>query len=91
MTSNLELQHDCTDLWAAQKDHIQELIQRGFSNNDVIADLCSRDFQTSLSPLKRRLQEWGLRRPAGATGVRINDVNNELADTVNFIFPPHNS
>src|SRR5271156_1656824 len=86
MASSLELRGDSTDLWAAQKDNIQELIQRGFRNNEVIADLRSRGFQTSLSPLKSHLQEWGIRRPAGATGVRIGGISDELAEAVNFIF-----
>jgi hypothetical protein len=74
-------------LFSEFRHHSQELIQqRGFSNNEVIADLRSRGFHTSLIQLKLRLQAWGIRRAVGASGVRIGGVSNELVKAVNFIF-----
>jgi hypothetical protein len=69
------------------RDHIQELIQQqGFTNKEVIADLRSRGFETSLSSLKTRLQAWDIRRDAGVGGVNIGGVSDELAEAVNYIF-----
>jgi hypothetical protein len=75
------------ELFSEFRHHIQELIQqRGFSNNEVIADLRSRGFPTSLTRLKLRLQAWGIRRAVGASGVRISGASDELVEAVNFIF-----
>jgi hypothetical protein len=69
------------DHFSNYRDHIQELIQqRGFTNNEVIADLRSNGFETSLSSLKTRLQAWGIRRDAGVVGVKIGGVSDELAE-----------
>jgi hypothetical protein len=75
------------DHFSNYRNHIEELIlQRGFTNNEVIADLRSNGFETSLSSLKTRLQAWGIRRDAGVAGVKIGGVSDELAEAVNYIF-----
>ena len=80
-------QGQCWIIFPNFRRHIQELIQqRGFSNNEVIADLRSRGFHTSLAQLKLRLQAWGILRAVGASGVRIGGVSDELVKAVNFIF-----
>jgi len=58
------------------KDDIQEMVQeQGFSNDEVVAALTRRGFQTSTRSLKRRLASWNIRRQRLA-----GEVSDTLAE-----------
>ena len=54
---------------------------QGFSNDEVVAVLATRGFQTSTRSLKRRLASWNIRceRLAG-------EVSDALTEAVNYLF-----
>jgi SOS response regulatory protein OraA/RecX len=64
------------------KDDIQEIVQQqGFSNDEVVAALARKGFQTSTRSLKRRLASWNIRRERLA-----GEVSDALAEAVNYLF-----
>jgi hypothetical protein len=68
------------------KDEIQDMIlQQGFTNDEVVAALARRGFQTSTKSLKRRLAAWGTRRDQGVAGVQT-EVSDALAEAINHLF-----
>jgi hypothetical protein len=52
--------------------------QQGFSNDEVVAALARRGFQTSMRNLKRRLASWNIRRER-----RAGEVSDALAEAIN--------
>jgi hypothetical protein len=64
------------------KDDIQEMVQQqSFSNDEVVAALARRGFQTSTRSLKRRLASWNIRREKLA-----GEVSDALAEALNYLF-----
>jgi hypothetical protein len=64
------------------KDDIQEMVQQqSFSNDEVVAALARRGFQTSTRSLQRRLASWNIRRERLA-----GKVSDALAEAVNYLF-----
>jgi hypothetical protein len=64
------------------KDDIQEMVQhQGFSDDEVVAALARRGFQTSIRSLRRRLASWNIRRKRLA-----GEVSDTLAEAVNYLF-----
>jgi hypothetical protein len=66
----------------AFKGDIEDMIlQQGFSNDEVVADLASKSFQTSTRSLKRRLAAWNIRRERLA-----GEISDTLTEAVNDLF-----
>jgi hypothetical protein len=65
---------------------IEEMVEEGHSNPQIVAALKQLSFKISTRSLERYLQRWGRRRPAGTPGVRIGGVTDELAEKVNYLF-----
>jgi hypothetical protein len=64
------------------KDDIQEMVQQqSFSDDEVVAALARRGFQTSTRSLQRRLASWNIRRERLA-----GKVSDALAEAVNYLF-----
>jgi hypothetical protein len=64
------------------KDDIQEMVQhQGFSDDEVVAALTRRGFQTSTRSLRRRLTSWNIRRKRLA-----GEVSDTLTEVVNYLF-----
>src|SRR5256885_14460600 len=66
--------------------HIEEMLDEGHTNPQIVAPLARLAFKTSIRSLQRFLKSSGLRRPSGAVGVRIGGVSYELAEAVNYFF-----
>jgi hypothetical protein len=65
---------------------IHEMVQhQALSNDEVVAALKRRGFETSKASLKRRLQAWGIRREQSVIGVRTG-VSDDLTEAINQIF-----
>jgi hypothetical protein len=62
------------------------MLNEGCTNPQIVAALNGLGFKTSTRSLKRCLQRWGRRRPAGTPGVQIGAVTDELAEKVNYLF-----
>jgi hypothetical protein len=62
---------------------IEEMVEEGHSNPQIVAALKRLGFKTSTRSLERCLQRCG--RP-GTPGVRIGGVTDELAVKVNYLF-----
>jgi hypothetical protein len=62
------------------------MVEEGHTNPQIVAALTRLGFKTSTRSLQQFLKGWGLRRPSGATGVRIGSVSDELAEAVNYLF-----
>jgi hypothetical protein len=75
VTRKIEFQH-----------HIEEMLNEGHTNPQIVAALARLGFETSTRRLQLFLKSRGLRRPSGATGVRIGGVTDELAEAVNYLF-----
>ena len=58
---------------------IQELIEDGQTDAQIVATLFGQGMQTSKRTLRRRLQFWGLRRPQ-------NVINDEMVEAVKYLF-----
>jgi hypothetical protein len=58
---------------------IQEMIEDGQTDAQIVAALFRLGVQTSKRSLARRLQFWGLRRPQ-------NVINDEMVEAVKYIF-----
>jgi hypothetical protein len=77
---------DPEDRFSEFHNDIHEMVQhQGLSNDEVVAALKRRGFETSKTSLKRRLQVWGIRREQGDTGVRTG-VSDDLTEAINQIF-----
>jgi hypothetical protein len=63
----------------AHQQSIQEMIEDGQTDAQILATLFRRGVQTSKRSLHRRLQFWGLRRPQ-------NVINNEIVEAVKYVF-----
>ena len=63
----------------AHKQSIQEMIEDGQTDAQIVAGLSRWGVQTSERSLRRRLQIWAIRRPP--QGPEVNLVN-----AVNYIF-----
>jgi hypothetical protein len=63
----------------AHQQSIQEMIDDGQTDAQIIATLFRYGVQTSERSLRRRLQFWGLRRPPNGPGA-------DLVEAVNYIF-----
>jgi hypothetical protein len=74
------------DLFSEFQHHIDDMLNEGHTNPQIIAELKRLGFETSTRSLKRCLQRWGRRRPAGTRGVRIGGVTDELAEKVNYLY-----
>ena len=68
--------------------HIEEMLNEGHTNPQVVAALTRLGFKTSIRSLQRFLKSSGLHRPSGAVGVRVGGVSNELAEAANYLFEP---
>src|SRR5256884_2242037 len=66
--------------------HIDDMLNEGHTNPQIVAALKRLGFKTSTRSLQRCLQKWGRRRPAGTPGIRIGGVTDELAEKVNYLF-----
>jgi hypothetical protein len=58
---------------------IQQQVEDGQTNAQIVAALFRRGMQTSKRSLRRRLQFWGLRR-------QQNVINDEMVEAVKYIF-----
>ena len=76
---------DPEDRFSEFQYHIDDMLNEGHTNPQIVAALDRLGFKTSIRSLKRYLQRWGCRRPAGTRGVRIGGVT-ELAEKVNYLF-----
>ena len=65
--------------------HIQEMLDEGHTNPEIVAALKRLGFKTSTRSLQRFLKSSGLRRPSGTAGVRTG-VSDELAEAINYLF-----
>jgi hypothetical protein len=77
---------DPTERFSEFHHHINDMLNEGHSNPQIVAALKRLGFKTSTRSLERCLQRWGRRRPAGTPGVRIGGVTDELAEKVNYLF-----
>jgi hypothetical protein len=68
------------------QQHIEEMVDEGYTNPQIVAAPRRLGFKTSIRSLQRFLKSWGLRRPSGAIGARIGGVSDELAEAVNYLF-----
>src|SRR5277367_1689302 len=66
--------------------HIEEMLNEGHTNSQIVAALTRLGFKTSTRSLQRFLKSRGLRRPSGTTGIKIGGVSDELAEAVNYLF-----
>jgi hypothetical protein len=66
--------------------HIEEMLNEGYTNPQIVAALIRLGFKTSTRSLQRFLKSQGLRRPSGTVGVRIGGVSDKLAEAVNYLF-----
>jgi hypothetical protein len=72
---------DPEDQFSEFHNDIYEMVQhQRLSNDEVIAALKRRGFETSQKSLKRRLQAWGIRREQGVIGVRTG-VSDSAGDS----------
>jgi hypothetical protein len=77
---------DPEDRFSEFHNDIHEMVhQQGLSNDEVVAALKRRGFETSKASLKRRLQAWGIRREQGVIRVRTG-VSDDLTEAINQIF-----
>ena len=77
---------DPEDRFSEFQHHIYDMLNEGHTNAQIVASLKRLGFKTSISSLKRCLQRWGRRRPAGTRGALIGGVTDELAEIVNHLF-----
>jgi hypothetical protein len=80
------LARDPEDRFPEFQHHIDDMLNEGHTNPQIVAALKRLGFKTSTRSLKRYLQRWGRRCPAGTPGVRIGGVTDELAKKVNYLF-----
>jgi hypothetical protein len=62
---------DPEDRFSEFQHHINDMLNEDHTNPQIVAALKRLGFKTSTRSLKRCLQRWGRRRPAGTRGVRI--------------------
>jgi hypothetical protein len=74
------------DRFSEFQHHIDNMLNEGHTNPQIVAALDRSGFKTSKTSLKRYLQRRGRRRPAGTPGARIDVVTDELAEKVNYLF-----
>jgi hypothetical protein len=65
---------DPEDRFPEFQHHINDMLNEGHTNPQIVAALKRLGFKTSTRSLKRYLQRCGRRRPAGTPGVRIGGV-----------------
>jgi hypothetical protein len=63
------------------------MLNEGHTNPQIVAALKRLSFKTSTRSLKRCLQRWGRRRPAGTPGVRIGE-SRRRSPGMNAQMPP---
>jgi hypothetical protein len=68
------------------QQYIEEIVNEGYTNPQIVAALRRLGFKTSIRSLQRFLKSLGLRRPSGAIGARIGGVSDELAEAINYLF-----
>ena len=74
------------DRFSEFQHHIEEMLNEGRTNTQIVAALARLGFKTSIRSLQRFLKSSGLRRHSGAVGVRVGGVSDELAEAVNYLF-----
>jgi hypothetical protein len=77
---------DPEDRFSEFQHHIEEMLNEGHTNPQIVAALTRLGFKTSIRSLQRFLKSRGLRRPSGAIGARIGGVSDELAEAVKYLF-----
>jgi hypothetical protein len=60
---------------------IEEMVQEGHTNNEIVTALTKQGLITSTRSLKRRLQLWNIRRSDGIRGKRISSVQFSILDS----------
>src|SRR3954447_6874313 len=70
------------------KHHIEEMLNEGHTNPQMVAMLTRLGLKTSIRSLQQFLKSSGLHRPSSAVGFRVG-VSDELAAAVNYLFEPH--
>ena len=78
--------HDPEDRFSEFQYHIDDILNKGHTNPQIVAALKRLGFKTSTRSLQRYLQRWDCRRPANTPGIRIGGVTDELAEKVNYLF-----
>ena len=77
---------DLEDRFYEFHHHIQEMLDEGHTNPQIVVVLKRLGFKTSTRSLQRFLKSSGLRRPSGTAGVRTSGISDELAEAVNYLF-----
>ena len=77
---------DQEDPFSGHQNAIEEMVQEGYTDNEIVTALTQQGLITSVRSLKRRLQLWNIRRLGGTRGRRIGGVTNQLTETVNYLF-----
>src|SRR5262249_47989017 len=77
---------DLGDRFSEFQHHIEEMLNEGLTNPQIVAALTRLGFKTSTRSLQRFLKSRGLHRPLGAAGVRIGGVSDELVEAINYLF-----
>src|SRR5436305_14550809 len=75
--------------WIEFQHHIEEMLNEGHTNPQIVATLTRLGLKTSIRSLRQFLKSWGLHRPSSAVGLRVGGVSDELAEAVNYLFKPH--
>jgi hypothetical protein len=77
---------DPEDRFSEFQYHIEEMLNEGHTNPQIVAVLARLGLKTSTRSLQRFLKSRGLRRPSDVTGVRTGSVPDELAEAINYLF-----
>jgi hypothetical protein len=67
------------DILDAHQQSIQEMIEDGQTDAQIVATLFRQGVQISERSLRRRLQSWAIRRPPQGLGVN-------LVEAINYVF-----
>src|SRR5947209_20559313 len=68
---------DPVDLFFRVPHHIEEMLNEGHTNPQIVAALTRLGFKTSIRSLQRFLKSSGLHRPSGAVGLRAGGVSDQ--------------